>query len=60
VDLPDAIVQAEAVKKALCDARRCPTYLVLKDHSHVSQNYAIGTSDISLSGPVLQFIRKIR
>src|SRR5438552_3402484 len=60
VDLPDAIVQADNVKKALCDARRCPTYLVLKDHSHVSQNYAVGTSDVSLSGPVLQFIRKIK
>jgi len=33
---------------------------VLKDHSHVSQNYAIGTADVSLSGPVLQLIRKIK
>ena len=60
VDLPDAIVQADHVKKALCDAGRCPTYLVLKDHSHVSQNYAIGTADVSLSGPVLQFIGKLK
>lgn len=60
VDLPDAIVQADNIKKALCDAGRCPTYLVLKDHSHVSQNYAIGTADVSLSGPVLQFIGKLK
>jgi acetyl esterase/lipase len=60
VDLPDAIVQADAVNKALCGAGHCPTYVVLKDHSHVSQNYAIGTADVSLSGPVLQFIGKIK
>jgi triacylglycerol lipase len=60
VDLPDAILQAGQVKKALCDAGRCPTYLELKDHSHMSQNYSIGTSDVSLSGPVLEFIRKIK
>jgi hypothetical protein len=60
VDLPDAIVQADNVKKALCDAGRCPVYLVLKDHSHVSQNYAIGTADVSLSGPVLQLLKKIK
>jgi len=60
VDLPDAIVQADAVKKALCDVGHCPTYLVLKDHSHMSQNYSVGTSDVSLSGPVLDFIRKIK
>jgi triacylglycerol lipase len=60
VDLPDAIVQADNVKKALCDVGHCPTYLVLKDHSHVSQNYSIGTADVSLSGPVLQFIRALK
>jgi len=60
VDLPDAIVQADEVKKALCDVGHCPTYLVLKDHSHMSQNYSIGTADVSLSGPVLQFVRAIK
>jgi len=60
VDLPDAIVQADEVKKALCDAGHCPTYLVLKDHSHMSQNYSVGTSDVSLSGPMLQFLHGIK
>jgi triacylglycerol lipase len=60
VDLPDAIVQANNVKKTLCDVGKCPTYLELKDHSHMSQNYSIGTSDISLSGPVQQFLRAIK
>ena len=60
VDLPDAIIQADEAKKVLCDVGRCPTYIVLKDHSHMSQNYSIGTSDVSLSGPVLEFLRNIK
>jgi acetyl esterase/lipase len=60
VDLPDAITQADEVKKALCDAARCPTYAVFKDHSHISQNYSVGTADTSVSGPILQFIRQLK
>jgi triacylglycerol lipase len=60
VDLPGAIVEAEHANKALCDAGKCPTYLVLNDHSHVSQNYAIGTPDVSLAGPALKLIRAVK
>jgi triacylglycerol lipase len=60
VDLPRAIVQADNVKEALCAVGKCPAYLELKDHSHVSQNYSIGTADVSMSGPALQFIRAIK
>jgi dienelactone hydrolase len=60
VDLPDAISEAEAANKALCDAGRCPTYAVFKDHSHISQNYSVGSADTSVSGPVLQVLRQIK
>jgi dienelactone hydrolase len=60
VDLPDAITQADGANKALCDAGRCPTYLVFKDHSHISQNYSVGTADTSVSGPILQVLRQIK
>ena len=60
LDVPDAIAQADNMKKALCTAGKCPVYLEIKDHSHVSQNYSVGTADVSMSGPVLQFIRAIR
>ncbi len=60
VDLPDAITQADGVKQALCDAGRCPTYVVFKDHSHISQGYSVGTTDVSVSGPVLQFIHGVK
>ena len=60
VDLPEAIKQAEAVKKELCDAGRCPLYAAFKDHSHISQGYSVGTADTSVSGPILELLRKVR
>jgi triacylglycerol lipase len=60
VDLPDAIREAEQANKALCDAGRCPIYAVFKDHSHISQNYSVGTADTSVSGPILQVLRQIK
>jgi len=60
VDLPDAIREAEQAKKALCDAGRCPIYAVFNDHSHISQNYSVGTPDTSVSGPILQVLHQIK
>jgi hypothetical protein len=33
--------------------------VLLPNHSHMSELYAVGTADESLSGPVLQFIRRV-
>jgi len=30
---------------------------LLKGHSHISETYAVGTQDRSLSQPVLEFVR---
>jgi triacylglycerol lipase len=60
VDLPESIKQANALNKALCDAGRCPTYAVFKDHSHLSQSYSVGTTDTSVSGPILEVLRKVK
>lgn len=43
---------------AKCATGECPDFMLLKDHGHISGNYAVNTSDESLSGPVLQFIRR--
>jgi acetyl esterase/lipase len=60
VDLPNAISQAEKLKGVLCGVGRCPTYAVFKDHSHMSQVFSVGTPDVSVSGPVLQFLNSVR
>ena len=60
VDLPTSIEQADALNKALCDAGRCPTYTVFKDHGHLSQGYSVGTTDTCVSGPILEVLRKVK
>jgi len=60
VDLPNAISQAEKLKSAICDVGRCPEYAVFKDHSHMSQVFSVGTPDVSVSGPVLQFLSSMQ
>src|SRR5262245_35898443 len=60
LDTPTAVEQADALNKALCGAGRCPTYVVFKEHSHLSQGYSVGTTDTSVSGPILEVLRKAK
>jgi hypothetical protein len=56
---PPAIAEQSAVlKEAMCkSARGCVRSIVLPNHSHMSESYAINTADTSLSGQILEFIR---
>jgi acetyl esterase/lipase len=57
VDVPYYIIQAEALKAALCETKRCPSFGVLPGHSHISEILAINTMDTSLTDQILRFIR---
>lgn len=48
---------AEKLHAALTQAGRDHQYLVAAKHGHMSESYAVGTEDDSVSGPVLAFIR---
>lgn len=41
-------------------AQHCPTLLYFKGESHMSEVFSIGTSDKTVSGPVLAWIKKIK
>jgi triacylglycerol lipase len=58
LDPPEIAAQSDKLNKALCDAGRCPTFLITKDHNHNSQLYAVGTGDETVTRPLLEFIRK--
>jgi triacylglycerol lipase len=58
LDPPPFVEQAKLLNEALCGAGRCPRLVYLPGHSHMSEVYAINTSDTSLSGPVLEFAMK--
>ncbi|HWE20806.1 MAG TPA: alpha/beta hydrolase [Hyphomicrobiaceae bacterium] len=56
---PDLFQQgARQLNEALCKAGRCPRFVALAKHSHMSEGYAINTKDTSLSGEVQAFVAK--
>ena len=55
LDPPLFVSQAEQMNKILCDAGKCPRFVPLKDHSHMSEIYAVGTPDVSLTKEILAF-----
>ena len=56
LDLPQSNQQAEQLAAALAGAGRDATRLHLANHSHLSEGYAVGTSDRSLTDPLARFI----
>lgn len=54
-------VQAGAMFNALCNrSGRCPELALIPSHGHITQILAVNTGDLSLAGPVLEFIRKAK
>jgi triacylglycerol lipase len=51
--------QTEELLKARAESGRPVLHIYLAGHSHLSETYAVGTSDETLSGPVLRFIHDI-
>jgi carboxylesterase family protein len=49
-----------ALKDELCKAGHCPTMLYMKGESHMSAVFSIDTSDQTVSGPILGWIKKIK
>jgi hypothetical protein len=58
IDLPAAISQAEKVISARQAGGHPSNYAMFRDHSHISQNYSIGTADMSVSAPILELIHQ--
>jgi hypothetical protein len=60
LDPPNIIAFAETLKDELCKAGRCPAYEVYKDHSHISEVMSPDTSDTSVTGPILKWIKSVK
>ena len=57
--VPERFVQHSVrAAQVLCAAGRCPTAVTLEGHSHISEVYAVGTADTSLTAPLLAFLRR--
>jgi triacylglycerol lipase len=60
LDPPAIIAFGETLKDQLCKAGHCPTYLVFKDHSHISEVMSPNTADDSVTGPILKWIKEVK
>ena len=52
------LASGKSLNEALCAQGHCPVYLFAKDADHLSEGMAIGSSDVSVSDPILAFIQK--
>lgn len=60
LDPPNIIGFAGTFRDELCKANRCPTYVTLKDHSHVSEVFSPNTADTSVTGPILKWMKGVK
>ncbi|MEP7352083.1 MAG: hypothetical protein ABI824_02515 [Acidobacteriota bacterium] len=60
LDPPNVTNFVETLKSELCKAGHCPTYLFLKDHSHISEVLSPGTTDTSVTGPILKWMKSVK
>lgn len=60
LDPPVFVTQNEALNKALCASEACPTYVVLRGHSHISEVDTINTQDTTVTDPIRSFVHRIR
>ncbi|MEX2127795.1 MAG: alpha/beta hydrolase [Xanthobacteraceae bacterium] len=60
LDPPDFVVESKALNEALCRERRCPRFAEFVGHNHVSEIYAIDTSDTAISDIMLEFVKGVK
>ena len=60
LDLPGITQFHEILKDQLCMVKHCPTVMVFKDHSHVSEVFSPNTADDSVTGPILKWMKSAK
>ena len=60
LDPPNIIGFAETLRDELKKANRNVTYVVYKDHSHISEVMSPDTADTSVTGPILKWMKSVK
>lgn len=60
LDPPTIIAFAETLRDELQKAKRNVTYVVYKDHSHISEVMSPNTADTSVTAPILKWIKSVK
>ena len=58
---PQGVINfAETLRDQLCAAKHCPQFALIKDHSHISEVMSPNTADVSVTGPILKWIKSVK
>lgn len=60
LDPPSVIAFAETLRDELTKAGHKPTYMLFKDHSHISEVMSPDTADTSVTGPILKWMKSVK
>ncbi len=60
LDLPGVAEFHQILKDQLCMVNHCPTVVIFKDHSHVSEVFSPNTADDSVTGPILKWMKSVK
>lgn len=60
IDPPMLVELAEILNRELTAAGKKPTFMIYKDHGHMSEIFAVNTADVSTSKPVLDWMKTIK
>jgi aromatic ring-opening dioxygenase LigB subunit len=60
LDPPNIIGFAETLRDELKKENRNVTYVVYKDHSHISEVMSPDTADDSVTGPILKWMKSVK
>jgi hypothetical protein len=60
LDPPGMTEFNEVLKEQFCKAGHCPTVMVFKDHSHVSEVFSPNTADDSVTAPILKWMKSVK
>jgi BD-FAE protein len=60
LDPPGMTEFNETLKEQFCKAGHCPTVMVFKDHSHISEVMSPNTADDSVTGPILKWMKSVK
>jgi len=60
IDPPKLVESAKVLNKALCDAGKCPGYAIYKDHGHMSEVFSVNTADVSVTKPILAWMKTVK
>jgi triacylglycerol lipase len=60
LDPANTVAFSQTVKEQLCMAGHCPASEVFKDHSHMSEVFSPNTTDDTVSGPILKWMKSVK